>query len=228
MERSATEWLEVLRQSSSLLETFQHSLALQEPTVRRLARHGWTLPMWMTPAEAEHVVRTVRARRFDAWFVAAYSGSGSSARAALNWDLLHRERLRPWRATVRDILRAYDLALYRVVVPSALAVLDGVLAETAGRLHTKTDPKQLAAQQRRSATTELQILAWVSIDEFVRTVWGSHNFGSKPPARLNRNWVHHGRLQPKGSKADALRLLHALETVAAARAPTSQPRNPAA
>jgi len=211
--------LEMVRGSSSLHRRFQNLLARLEPDARRLARFGWTLPMWATPSDMLIVARTTSARSLDTYFLRMYSDPNSYQYRSLVQTLRQSPQLRPWRAVLREVLRAYDRRLYRVVIPTALAVLEGALVNAVDQSKRRTDPKKLAANEHAQASPGIESLAWASIDEFAARLYEYRAFQGRAPRRLNRHWVHHGRMPPRGSRADALRLLHALHTIACAKRP---------
>ncbi len=213
------DWLQVLRESADLRRKFHESIASLEPKVRRLARGGWTLPMWATPAQTAAIAKMVPLRSLDSFFVRLYSAPGSPQYLEMTQALESSPRLRPWRATLRDILRAYEGGLYRLVIPAALAVFEGVYADTVDHLRRRGHPKTLAEQERKSAARGLESVVSASISEFINQLYKNIDFGLRAPRRLNRNWVHHGRIAPRRSRADALRLLHAIHTVSSSRRP---------
>jgi hypothetical protein len=57
-------------------------------------------------------------------------------------------------------------------------------------------------------------IEWCAVAAFLEGLWTRHDFDQPAPGGLNRHWVLHGRRPQVGGKADALRLLAAVDFIA--------------
>jgi hypothetical protein len=57
---------------------------------------------------------------------------------------------------------------------------------------------------------------WCAVAAFLESLWSRCEFDGPAPGSLNRHWVLHGRRPEVGGRADALRLLAAVDFIAEA------------
>ena len=183
-----------------------------------LAKAGWTFPMELAPSEvvelADEYARD--SRELDQWFVDYYTQESGREFRALTTRLLKNKRLANWRPLLRECLCSYGHGLYRVVVPTLLAVIEGLVCEIAGTIRGTDTKPAVSWQKRTMRPVQGDILEsqWCATLAFLEGLWRSHRFDRPAPGKLNRHLVVHGRQPHVGDRADALRLLAAVDFIA--------------
>jgi hypothetical protein len=82
-------------------------------------------------------------------------------------------------------------------------------------LKQRAGPRAVTRRVRSATDAGMRRLIWVSIDGFVRSVFGDAPFQSARPVTLNRHWVLHGRSSTRWARRrECIRLFHALGTIA--------------
>lgn len=183
-----------------------------------LAKAGWTFPMEMTPREVVDLAEEQAGdpRRLDQWFLDYYAADDGREFRDLTTRLVRSQTLANWRPVLRECLCAYKRGLYRVMVPSLLATIEGLVCEITGTLREKHVKVSRHWQTRTLKPPEGAIIEaqWCATTAFLESLWGPHDFDKPAPGKLNRHWVLHGRRPQIGSRADALRLLAAVDFIA--------------
>jgi hypothetical protein len=199
-------------QLAPVLAEMQRSVTEMEPGALAMGRQGWTIPMWAPLPWIRLISDSVPAQDLDAVFAKEYDDV--SRERELLATVCSHESLERWRSLLVECSTCYRADRYLIVVPAALAVLEGAIAEAAERLRTRAMPGQIVKTRLEELNPGIERLAWVSLHGFTSAVFGSHGFAADPPALINRHWVLHGRAQPRWGKVDCLRLFQALETLA--------------
>lgn len=175
---------------------------------KRLGQAGWTMPLELAPVEIDRVLadgRRGRRASVDRWFVDHYE----ERLDAVAERLRKSPRLRRWRRSLHACLFAYRSRKYALVIPTALAVLEGIVTEfvgLSGRETMKHDTWTKRVPKPRSRIL-FDVESWYSAGSFLAAVWAWVPFWGERPAGLNRHLVLHGRVPGMGRRADALRLL---------------------
>jgi hypothetical protein len=82
-----------------------------------------------------------------------------------------------------------------------------------------TDPPRVVKERyervRKARPETVEAFCWLSLHEFVRWLYEQYGQKNLGEDRVFRNGIQHGTQPPPNEKAEALRLLHALDTVAA-------------
>jgi hypothetical protein len=192
---------------------WQRGHAALESDIAWLGEAGWTIPMWASP----QLVNRLRNAPgdLDLAFVRYYTAQSGKNLTKVWQRLSASPGLRPWNHLLNQAIESYRDRRYAVVVPSLLLILEGAVASASMDLKKKCDPKASCARKRKSTAAGMRRLIWVSVEAFVKQVFGSAAFSDKRPIMLNRNWVLHGRDSTTwGHKRDCVRLFHALDTIA--------------
>ena len=134
----------------------------------------------------------------------------------LSLRLIKRKRLATWRALLREGLWAYRRKRYRLVVPAMLATIEGLVCEITGTIREKGMNAHVNWDKRSTKPPEgfLVHVHWCAATSFLGGLWSRSDFGGPQPDGLNRHWVLHGRHPQIGGRADALRLLAAVDFIA--------------
>lgn len=182
-----------------------------------LAKAGWTFSPDMSVAEiselAEHVDDPAA---IDEWFVGYYDAECGKKFRVLSLRLTKRKRLATWRALLREALWAYRRKRYRLVVPAMLATIEGLVCEITGTIREKGVNAHMNWDKRSTKPPEgfFVHVQWCATTAFLGGLWSRSDFGGPQPDGLNRHWVLHGRHPQVGGRADALRLLAAVDFIA--------------
>jgi hypothetical protein len=187
--------------------------------LRCVGEAGWLLGR-VTPYEVSQGHELLLAQgpqALDKWAVGRL-GCGRE------FDLLERDllasfakrRLRPWKRLVTETVWAYRNHRYGLVIQSALSAVEGVVARiTFGVSVTETRPVSLwqqATRGRGKLTLDRGLIS--SVEGFLSGWWQRRWFDQGRPPDPSRHWVVHGRDTTCFTKANALRLLLALDTLA--------------
>lgn len=182
-----------------------------------LAKAGWTFSPDMSVAEiSELAARVGDPAAIDEWFVGYYDAERGKQFRLLSSRLIKRKRLATWRALLREGLWAYRRKRYRLVVPAMLATIEGLVCEITGTIREKGMNAHVNWDKRSTKPPEgfLVHIHWCAVTAFLGGLWSRSDFGGPQPDGLNRHWVVHGRHPQIGGRADALRLLAAVDFIA--------------
>jgi hypothetical protein len=185
----------------------------------KLADAGWAF-FWDATAVA--VVNLADANlstaELDDEIVGYYEDEDGADLKVLTERLVTNARLAKWRDWLGDALWAYEQQRYRLAIPSLLSIIEGLVYDTVGTLSDRST--QPATQWRLKAPAGGQApgfyveVGWSVVAGVLAALWKRHYFDeSTPPDGLNRHWVLHGRRPDVGGKADALRLIVALDCI---------------
>jgi len=205
------DWGPVLRQ-------FDYGMERLEPAVRQLGEWGWTIPSWGTCDSADNLVRDFDQYSIDTFFLTQYGGRWSRGYRDLAKRLANDDSLSAWRPLIHQCLAAYHRGHFAVVVPSLLAVVEGLLFSRASSLANTfrreelARPTVLAERALRKLDPGILRLTWVSIEAFVTALYARSDFRGAPPTLLNRHWTLH-RAAQMPTRADCLRLMQAIDTI---------------
>jgi hypothetical protein len=186
-----------------------------------LAKAGWTFSMHMAAADVMDLAEQdggVDAAKLDEWFLAYYAADRGREFRALTRRLLRKKRLETWRGLLREALWSYRHGKYRIVVPALLLTIEGMVFEVTGTIREKgvnaaKQWRERAAKPPKGFMVEVE---WYAVAAFLESLWARSDFGGPDPGSLNRHRVLHGRRPEVGDRADALRLLAAVDFISEA------------
>jgi hypothetical protein len=201
-------------QFEEISRRWRHAYPRMLEDADRLGRMGWTMPMWGDPRLSAHLVHEVGPALIDDYFMRHYRGPRARESKALLARVTSTETLRPWHMVLAQAASAHRSGLHLVVVPALLLVLEGSLAATAGELQKPANARRHSKLLADSKRGRVSGIVLVSLLSFVDDLFNSWSFASDPPKRLNRHWILHGRATGDWAIADALRLWHALDSLA--------------
>jgi hypothetical protein len=186
-----------------------------------LGRAGWPFSMSMVAADVIELAEQdggPDAATLDDWFLEYYHGEDGLEFRALASRLLRRKSLATWRALLRECLWAYRRGKYRLAIPALLTTIEGLVCEVTGTIREKgVNPSRHWRARFSKPPRGLVIeVEWCAVTAFLESLWCRYDFDCVPPDILNRHWVAHGRRPEVGGRADALRLLAAVDLIAAA------------
>lgn len=180
-----------------------------------LGRCGWTIPMAISVPDLFDLLEGVEpGTDYDGAFEGLYLQDKAALYHEVVRDLRANKHLKQWHKLLAECDECYRAGHFLVVVPALLAVFEGAVAIVTGSVARKGDPKGLSAARRQKARVGIDLVAWASIEGFAAELFRNHAFRKSPPGRLNRHWALHGRGPADWTRADVLRLLQAIHTIA--------------
>lgn len=187
-------------------------VALEKDT-EWLGENGWTMPLWADPG----IVSKLRnaSGDIDKAFVRWYTADGNKRLRELWKRLRNSKGLCRWRTVIEQTIDSYLERRYAVVVPCLLIVIEGVIAHGADDLRKPvTNLKSSARNKYLQTEAGMRRLIWISIQSFIKPIFGTASFTESRPIKLNRHWVLHGRdTKAWGLRRESIRLFHALDTI---------------
>jgi hypothetical protein len=190
--------------------------ARMEWSCERLANLGWTLPMRFAPGQLVELAEQGNTdQQVEQYMLDYFTFESGRFFLDLRGDVLGSANLVGWRALLEQCFDAYDRGHYLVPTPALLSVIEGAVAQNAGKLKaTQVNTKKLAADLEKAAQPDsMDSLVWRSARVVLDKVFASSDFGGPHPGELNRHWALHGRDQTQWTQTDALRLFNLLATI---------------
>lgn len=179
-----------------------------------LGKLGWTVPMNFTPREVVEVVELGSEEAIDRFFETYYFEGNAVHLRTLVERTAGSPLLERWAPLIKESHASFEAVGHLVVIPALLTVVEGGVAQLGQRLERKADIVRVVRETRNSyGEDRLTYAMWNSVYWFVDSLFKSSSFGRDRPSTLNRHWILHGRDLPEWSRADALRLFHALGTL---------------
>lgn len=187
-------------------------VALEKDT-EWLGKNGWTMPLWADPRMVSKLRNA--SGDIDKAFVNWYTRDANKRLRELWKRLLKSKGLYPWRTIIEQTIDSYLDRRYAVVVPCLLIVIEGAVAHGADDLRVLvTNPKRSADRKCMQTEAGMRRLIWISIQSFIKPIFGTASFAKTCPIKLNRHWVLHGRdIKTWGLRRESVRLFHALDTI---------------
>jgi hypothetical protein len=208
--------------AQTLAETFQ-GLSIDWDTVQaqmlrsteQLARLGWTLPMNFTPAELVELANGNTDHEIEKYMVDYFIADNGKYFLGLRGRVLSRGNLIRWRVLLDQCFEAYNRGHYLVIIPALLSVIEGCVAEAAGKIKSSevASNKFASDLEKGSTAGSMRFLVWRSVRMVLDKLFASSNFGGPNPRELNRHWILHGRDHTQWTRTDALRLFNLLDTI---------------
>lgn len=183
-----------------------------QPSVRALAKLGWTIPLWGPIPLTEMIIEKVAPAEIDSFFVRTYRRSNYKVFRQMLRKMKENPVLVQWRSLLEECASVFRQHHYLIVVPSLLLILEGVLSFPPGAPKRKV--RVPSESRRRLAKSELLWTnTWLSISTFLGEVFKGHEFDRERPGLINRHWILHGRDETNWTEADCLRLFQSIDTL---------------
>ncbi|MCX7015975.1 MAG: hypothetical protein NTW86_26040 [Candidatus Sumerlaeota bacterium] len=188
-----------------------------EQSCEKLAHLGWTLPMRFTPRQlVELAERGNSDQQVEQYMLDFFTLEGGRFFLDLRSDVLGSStRLIGWRNLLEQCFDAYGRGHYLVPIPALLSVIEGAVAQEAGKLKVgQVDPKKHAADLEKSEQPgSTRYLVWRTTRVVLDKLFANYCFGGPHPGELNRHWILHGRDHTQWTRTDALQLFNLLDTI---------------
>jgi hypothetical protein len=184
----------------------------------KLADAGWAFFWDAAPSDVVALAEAdLSPSALDDEIVGYYEHEEGAELKALAKRLMESPRLATWRPWLSEALWAYEQQKYRVAIPSLFSMIEGLVYETAGTLSDRTTKPAVQWQLKATKPSERGFfvdVGWRVVTTVLGALWRKHYFDEPAPDGVNRHRVLHGRSPEVGGKADALRLMVALDCIA--------------
>lgn len=200
------------RVSARILKEAAAADRAAEPSVRAMAKMGWTIPLWAPTGFTEVVVERVKPAELDEFFVRSYRANRYRVLREMLSRMKKNPALQQWWPLLQQCANVFRQHNYLVVVPSLLLVLEGVLLFYPGSAKRRARPTSVS-KRRVTQSSWIWTNTWISIDTFLQKVFESRKFHGERPTMINRHWILHGRDETTWSESDCIRLFQAIDTV---------------
>ena len=193
-----------------------------EKTLNSLAKKGWTLEYSsdITYINSKEIA-SYSQYKLDEFFVSHYEDNNNK-----NFNHMKTKVLNgiddKWKNTLSDCFELYENDKYRVIIPLLCSMIEGMIIhlmdydekEMQSRGYGLTKAWKKKIEKESNGKKGLLLLTTYSLIQYLMSsFFTSHNFDSKRPKQLNRNWVLHGRDNPElWTKVDALKLFNKIAT----------------
>jgi len=182
--------------------------------VRTMASRGWTIQMSLTLRDFDDLAKRTP-EEADDFFVTFYSEEDFVRLREVRQELTSRSSLAHWKALLEECFDSFESDRYLVTVPALLSVIEGVIASagqalTSQRVHLMAICAQNA---EKMGGNSIRAEMWNSMKIFLEKLFGKAPFDGTRPSLINRHWILHGRDAASWTRADALRLFNALQTI---------------
>ena len=182
--------------------------------VRTMASRGWTIQMSLTLRDFDELAKQ-NPEEADDFFVAFYSEEDFARLRRVRKELTSRPSLTQWKSLLEECFDSFESDRYLVTIPALLSVIEGVIA-SAGQALTKKRVRLMAIcaeNSEKMGENSIRAEMWNSMRIFLEKLFAPAPFDGTRPALINRHWILHGRDAASWTRADALRLFNALQTV---------------
>lgn len=111
-----------------------------------------------------------------------------------------------------EIFQCYENGLYKVIIPSALSVIEGGIAElTESNKYGRRLLRDIKNIEEIKKEGTVVYIFYNAIYVYLDNIFENYNFDNERKNLLNRNWVLHGKDNPNiWKKVDAVILLNTL------------------
>lgn len=176
---------------------------------------GWTLTREISTFEyLDNDLLGLSLKDKDEYFYGYYSKNNWEHYRLMKESLL--ESVDPkWQDLMADCFDSFEQDKYRMVIPLLFSIIEG---ETAKIFKTNEYGGRLINFMKTQVSSEqdkFTQIAIYSLNNFMRKqLFRTHDFNKDRKPVINRNWILHGRDDPKHwRKVDALRLFNVLSTL---------------
>jgi hypothetical protein len=127
-------------------------------------------------------------------------------------ELSTRPALAKWRALLNECFESFESGRHLITIPALLSVLDGIVS-SASASNRNRQPVKVCYEKSKEPNGPMWEMMWISLGAFVENLFQFAPFDEDRPATINRHWILHGRDVTAWTRADALRLFNALQTI---------------
>jgi hypothetical protein len=184
-----------------------------------VGRLGWTVTMKMMPIDMSTLADMQTPADADAYMLEWYEKIDPNV-DGLEARILDVEVLELFRTPLSQCFTAYRRGDFAVGIPLLVAALEcGIRNFVPTERFFSTDVPRMVKgrydKAKENAPQTVEAFFWMSLYAFVQWFYVQYGPRNSAEDRIFRNGIQHGTQPPPNEKVEALRLLHALDTVAA-------------
>jgi hypothetical protein len=215
----AGKWAEIGAALAKKLAEYGPRLQRTLERTDHVGQLGWTVTMRMTPRDVVRLSVMKLPAEADGYMLAWYE--------AVDLDLEYLEQrildvraLEAFRTPLSQCFTAYRRGDFAISIPFLVAVLERGIRNLAPAQHFFTTNvermvKDLCDRMKKDEPDTVEAQFWISLYTFVQWLYEQYGPTKSGEDRIFRHGIQHGTQPPPNEKVEALRLLHALDTVAA-------------
>ncbi|PRS03109.1 hypothetical protein C6W24_03970 [Bacillus atrophaeus] len=185
-----------------------------EKCTTKLSSYGWTLSgeMPINYYLSEHLL-DLRPYNIDQYFVNLFEENNKELFNSIKKAIL--ETIEPkWGELMEMCFSLYGSDSFTVIIPVLITTIEGEISAILGSF---SYGKPLIGEMKKSIKEErfLQIVSYSLCKYLEKSLFKTHHFSNQRRlTNINRNWVLHGRDDPRQwTKVDALKLLNVISTL---------------
>lgn len=187
--------------------------------VEHVGQLGWTVTMRMTLPDMLQLSEIQQPDEADAYMLEWYEEMDSDL-SRLEKRILKVKELGGFQTVISQCLMAYRRGEYAITIPCLVPVLEGGVRNLgpAGdffKTNVENMVKGLYYKAKEEDPKAIMVYVWMSLYAFVRWFYQQYRQANSGQDRIFRHGILHGTQPPPNEKIEALRLFHALDTVAA-------------
>jgi len=215
MVQRFAEWINQV-DWNEVANRFDSAVKKHIEAARTLALKGWTVPGWMGISEYMELSE-LSEEELDQRFTVAFTENNYQILNERIGNLISYSEMSNWKPLLLEVNASIVAGRHLIAVPALLTIMEGysvkeVLKSPVEEMR-KTDLFKLFDKAGLHNTNGLEAVPAVSNMAFLQKLFEPSSFAQKPPERINRHWILHGRDECDWSAADAFRLINALETL---------------
>jgi hypothetical protein len=182
-----------------------------------LGRLGWTLTLKMTSRQMRALCELSTIDEVDLAMLTWYERHDADL-SDLERRIFKGSHLDEFRIVLSQCFTAYRRGDYAVTIYCLVAVLERsirILVPDKDFYSSKMKAlvEELCERVKADSPTSLDLFVLLSVYSFVCWLYEQYGPHNSTSARMFRHGIQHGTQSPRNNKVDALRLVHALDTV---------------
>lgn len=120
-----------------------------------------------------------------------------------------------WRGLINDCFESFENDKHQLIIPVLISIIEGEISEITKTHNVGQDLLESLKGEIDTEEDKFDAILIFSLYTFLKEeLFRGRNFSYRRRKLINRNWVLHGRDDPKHwKKVDALRLINVLSTI---------------
>ena len=178
-----------------------------------LGENGWTIPTKFTFGDLDFISQiTPSHMEYDNYFNTYYNDKNVKN---IITDIKKTKQLSEIQEKLFDeCVDVFWQKKYQLCVNGLISILEGCLSNIwSDKNNTKMMICKEYQEQSKSQHKPIKTLIWISVYNFIQSLYQKSEFEKDEPIIVNRHWVLHGRTQTEWERVDCIRLLVAIYTI---------------
>lgn len=200
---------------SNLIPKLEVDFKRIEKIINDNSTYGWTLTQEINFKDyLKDNLLNAPQRKKDEYFYDYYSKNDWKNYYITKDTIL--ESINPkWLDLINDCFDSFEQDKYKMIIPVLFSIIEGETAFVYDTKDASTDLFKFIRKKAENEKDELTQMATYSLIRCLhRQLFVYHEFDDYRKELINRNWVLHGRDEPKRwNKVDALRLFNVISTI---------------